>query len=107
MGPISCLSATLDGSVVMDVEVTPASKVQGITGFNTWRNRLSIAVAAEAKQGQANQALLHVLSAQLVVEKQAISIASGHRSRLKSVRIEGVSVEHLSKRIAEFLEVEP
>ena len=107
MGPISCLSSTLDGSVVMDIEVTPASKVQGITGFNAWRNRLSIAVAAEAKQGQANQAVVHVLSVQLSVEKQAISIVSGHRSRLKSVRVEHLSVEHLSKRIAERLEVEP
>ena len=61
----SSLSETLDGAVVMDIEVQPSAKVQGITGFNAWRSRITVAVKAAAKEGQANRAVLHVLATHL------------------------------------------
>ena len=79
MSARSSLSVTLDGAVVMDIEVQPLSSVQGITGFNPWRSRISLAVKAAAKQGQANQAVLHVLAAQLDLPSTSLSVASGHR----------------------------
>jgi hypothetical protein len=52
----TCLIQTLDGALLMEVEIQPGSSQQGVTGFNEWRSRLVIAVKAEAKQGQANRA---------------------------------------------------
>ncbi|MEG3601050.1 MAG: DUF167 domain-containing protein [Candidatus Thermoplasmatota archaeon] len=104
MSARSSLSVTLDGAVVMDIEVQPLSSVQGITGFNPWRSRISLAVKAAAKQGQANQAVLHVLAAQLDLLSTSLSVASGHRSRLKSVRIEGAPVDELAARLDRLLE---
>ena len=46
----SSLSETLDGAVVMDIEVQPAARVQGIMGFNPWRARVAVAVKAAAKE---------------------------------------------------------
>lgn len=92
----SSLSETLDGAVLMDIEVQPGAKVQGITGFNPWRSRVSVAVKAVAKAGQANRAVIHVLATQLRLDPSNLSITNGQRSRLKSVRVEGLSVGELT-----------
>ena len=100
----SSLSETLDGAVVMDIEVQPSAKVQGITGFNAWRSRITVAVKAAAKEGQANRAVLHVLATHLNLPLQDCSITSGHRSRLKSVRIEGLMAAELANRLTPLVE---
>ena len=105
MGVSSCLSPTLDGSVIVDVEVQPSAKTQGITGFNAWRARISVAVKAEAKDGKANQAVLHVLATQLEVDARSLSITSGTKSRLKSVRVEDAIPENLVGLLESILEV--
>ena len=104
MGVSSCLSPTLDGSVIVDVEVQPSAKTQGITGFNAWRARISVAVKAEAKDGKANQAVLHVLATQLEVDARSLSITSGTKSRLKSVRVEDATSENLVGLLESILE---
>jgi uncharacterized protein (TIGR00251 family) len=58
----SCVQSTLDGAVMLEVDVHPGAKRQGIIGFNEWRGRLTVAVRAEALKGKANNAVLHVLS---------------------------------------------
>jgi uncharacterized protein (TIGR00251 family) len=104
MGVKSCLSPTLDGSVIVDIEVQPSAKTQGITGFNAWRARISVAVKAEAKDGKANQAVLHVLATQLELEARSLSITSGRKSRLKSVRVEDATPENLVGLLESILE---
>ena len=83
----------------MDIEVQPGAKVQGITGFNLWRSRVSVSVKAVAKVGQANRAVIHVLATQLRLDPATLSITTGQRSRLKSVRVEGLSVDELAIRL--------
>lgn len=83
----------------MDIEVQPGAKVQGITGFNPWRSRVSVSVKAVAKVGQANRAVIHVLATQLRLDPATLSITTGQRSRLKSVRVEGLSVDELAIRL--------
>tara|TARA_B100001113_G_C20611187_1_gene406200 strand:+ start:45 stop:374 length:330 start_codon:yes stop_codon:yes gene_type:complete len=95
MGVSSCLSPALDGSVILDVEIQPAAKTQGITGFNRWRCRISVAVKAEAKRGKANLAVMHVLATELQIAPSSLSITAGHTSRMKSVRVENTSVKEL------------
>ena len=104
MGVGFCLSSTLDGSVILDIEVQPNSTKQGLMGFNRWRSRLRVAVRAEAKDGQANRAVVHVLATVLRLDAAALIITSGHRSRFKSVRIDGTSLDEIIRRIDEGLE---
>jgi len=99
MGLSSCLSSTLDGGVLLDIEVQPGSSAQGITGINAWRSRLSVAVKAEARQGQANQAALHVLAAHLHHPPSSLQVTSGHTSRRKSIRIDGLSIDEVIARL--------
>ena len=72
--------------------------------MNRWRQRLSVAVRAAAKQGQANQAVLHVLATALGLSIEHLSITAGHRSRFKSVRIEGYDVAAVAQRLQSLLE---
>ena len=91
----SCIQKTLDGHIIIDIEVQPESKRTGITGFNDWRNRLSISVSAQAKEGKANQAVMHVLSKIFELDKSAIEIVSGHTSRMKKIKIVGKEPEKI------------
>ena len=91
----SCIQNTLDGHILIDIEVQPESKRSGITGFNDWRNRLSVSVSAQAKDGKANQAVMHVLSKIFELDKSAIEIVSGHTSRMKKIKIIGKEPEKI------------
>jgi uncharacterized protein (TIGR00251 family) len=104
MGVADCLSPTLDGAVILAIEVQPGAQRQGIVGFNPWRNRLSVAVKAEAKQGQANQAVLHVMSQHLRCSSASVSIMAGERSRFKSVKVVDVDVQTLLERLNDAME---
>jgi len=102
----TCLIQTLDGALLVEVEIQPGSTQQGVTGFNEWRSRLVIAVKAEAKQGQANRAMIHVLAQQLRVSTADVTVVMGHRSRKKRLRIEGIDLENLRSRLNEVLKVQ-
>lgn len=99
----TCLTQTLDGALLMEVEIQPGSTQQGVTGFNEWRSRVVIAVKAQAKQGQANRALVHVIAQQLRVKSSGVRVVAGQRSRKKSLRIEDTDLETLRSRLADVL----
>jgi hypothetical protein len=102
----SCVQSTLDGAVMLEVEVQPGAKRQGIVGFNEWRGRLTVAVRAEAQKGKANNAVLHVLSTSLNIPKTQLRIVSGTTSRSKKVRIENISADLLIQLLGPHLEEE-
>lgn len=106
MPPHSCVQPTLDGAVMIEIEVQPGAKRQGIVGINHWRGRLSVAVRAEAQKGKANNAVLHVLSTTLKISKDQMKIVSGATSRSKKVRIENLSHDALNKLLEPYLEEE-
>tara|TARA_B110000305_G_scaffold70906_1_gene79569 strand:+ start:695 stop:1144 length:450 start_codon:yes stop_codon:yes gene_type:complete len=100
------VQSTLDGAVILDVEVQPGAKRQGIVGFNEWRGRLTVAVRAEAEKGKANTAALHVLSTSLEIPKSQLQIVSGAASRSKKIRIESISSDALIQLLGTYLEEE-
>ena len=53
---------------------------------------------------KANRAVLHVLATQLQLEARSLSITSGRKSRLKSVRVEDATPEKLVRQIESILE---
>ena len=98
-----CLRPTLDGAVLVDVEVLPGSDRQGFQSFNEWRNRVKVAVRAQAQHGRANTAVLSVLSAQLRCSLTDLSILSGQTSRQKTIRIESMGIDCIALRIRQAL----
>ncbi|MDP6869853.1 MAG: DUF167 domain-containing protein [Candidatus Poseidoniaceae archaeon] len=101
MGVAGCIQKTLDGTVLIEIEVQPGASRQGIIGYNEWRGRLQVAVMAEAQKGKANHAVCNVLSTQLGGE---ISVVSGHTSRMKKISIRQVDIEKIISKLEEFVE---
>ncbi len=83
--------------VTIGVRVTPRSGRSGIAG---WRDdELVVHLNAPPVEGAANAELVEVIAAALGVPKRAVSIGLGHRSRHKTVRVTGVSVEEVRSRL--------
>ena len=93
----TCLQTTLEGAVLIEIEVQPGASRQGIIGFNEWRGRIQVAVKAEAQKGKANHAVCNVLTKIFSVP---VTVVSGHTTRQKKVSIEGLT----SVEIVEILE---
>ena len=100
MGLSACIQTTLDGMVLLEIEVQPGSSRQGIVGFNQWRGKLQVAVKAEAQQGKANIAVCNVISSLLKAE---VKVISGHSSRQKKVSIEGLKTPEIIQRLEELI----
>lgn len=98
-----CVQTTLDGRVLLDIEVQPGSSRQGIVGINQWRSKLSVAVKAEAQKGKANEAVLHVLAKTLELTKSDLEIVSGQTSRAKRVSVKSITIEELLSRLNDAL----
>lgn len=80
------VKASGDGSVIT-IDVSPGSARTEITGVNEWRGTLETRVAAEPRDGRANEALLRLLSGKLAVPRRAVEIVKGERTSLKVVLV--------------------
>jgi uncharacterized protein (TIGR00251 family) len=81
------------------VWLTPKSGKACVDGVveRAGRTALKVHVTAAPEDGKANAALLAVLSDWLGVAKSSLKIEGGHKSRLKSVLIQGRPDEFLER----------
>ncbi|HIF45275.1 MAG TPA: YggU family protein [Candidatus Poseidoniales archaeon] len=92
MSVSACVQTTLDGAVLIEIEVQPGASRQGVVGFNRWRGRLQVAVKAEAEKGKANNAVCSVLS---TIFKKQVEVVAGHTSRQKKVSVNGMTANEI------------
>ncbi|HEX8986686.1 MAG TPA: DUF167 family protein [Rhodocyclaceae bacterium] len=88
--PSDWLRADADG-VVLALHIQPGAKRTETAGLHG--EALKIRLAAPPVDGKANDALVSFLAKTLGVPKSRVDILSGHSSRTKRVRIEGVAPE--------------
>ena len=69
------------------VEVSPGASRTEITGVNPWRGALQIRVAAEAREGAANDELVSFLASKLGVSPGDVRFLKGERSTLKVLTV--------------------
>jgi len=91
--------------VVLHVRLTPKSSAARIAGVEDHGGKLVLKayVTAPPEDGKANAALLALVVDWLGVPKSAAAIASGHKSRLKSVAVGGepdILLEKISALVA-------
>jgi uncharacterized protein (TIGR00251 family) len=86
---------TSDGDGIrLSVRVTPRARKSAVTGLvevSDGRVALAVKLAAPPVDGAANDALIAFLAAGLGVGRSSVQIVSGEKSRLKMVRIAGLS----------------
>jgi uncharacterized protein len=75
--------------VLINVRLAPNSRQNEISGFDG-QGALKIRVTAKPVEGEANRALVALLSKTLRLPKSAIEIKKGLSSKNKLVRIQGV-----------------
>lgn len=81
----------LDGSLILEIEVSPNSQTNKISGINQWRKRLKIDVSKPAVNGMANEELLHFILEKFDIKRNQAELISGHKSKLKSIIVSGIT----------------
>ena len=79
----------------IDVKVLPRSSQNDIVGEKDGVYKIKL--TAPAIEGKGNKALLKLLAKKLGLPKREIRIISGERSRMKSIRINSLTLEQVKK----------
>ncbi len=88
-------STTADG-LVLAVRLTPKGgrdAIEGIEQLADGRSVLKVRVRAAASEGAANAALVQLVAKSMGVAARDVSLMAGATSRIKRLRIGGLSVE--------------
>ena len=85
------------GGVAFAVKVHPRAKKNAITG--ELGDALKVSLTAPPLEGRANEACVEFFAKLLKVPRSSVTIASGQTSRAKVIRVTGISVEEVGKRI--------
>lgn len=80
-----------EDSITFRVRVIPRAKRTEIVGV--LNGALKVKLAAPPVEGAANKALLQFLAEALGTRSRRIRITSGHKSREKTVQVDGISAE--------------
>lgn len=83
------------GALTFSVRVVPRASRSSIEGEHD--GALKVRVAAPPVNGAANEELVRTLARALGVAARDIEIISGHSSKLKQVRVSGITCEQLER----------
>ncbi len=87
-----------DGGCSLTVDVSPGASRTEVAGVNEWRGALQVRVAAEPREGAANEELVRFLAEVICVPRRTIAIERGATSSLKVVALP-VDVETARSRL--------
>lgn len=69
----------------INIDASPGAKRTEIVSVNRWRGALQVKIAAEARDGAANDELVSFLGQVLGVDRSAIRVVKGQRSPRKTL----------------------
>jgi uncharacterized protein (TIGR00251 family) len=76
------------GSCIVTVDVVPGAPKSELGKVNEWRGALQVKVAAQPREGGANDELVRFLAERLGVPKDSVRILKGETSRHKTIGID-------------------
>jgi uncharacterized protein len=85
------------GGVTFAVKVHPRAKKNAITG--ELGDALKVSLTTPPVEGRANEACIEFFSKLLKVPRSSVTIASGHTSRNKVIRVAGVNGQYVRDRL--------
>ena len=77
------------------VKVQPRASKNSVD--DAWGSALKVRITSPPVEGEANRAVIELLSKILAIKKTAFSIDAGTRSRDKRVRVEGITLKELEE----------
>ena len=87
----------MDKSCTLAIKAVPNAPRSAVVGW--LGDALKVKVNAPALEGRANEALCEFLAAELGLPKRAVTVAHGDKSRLKLVRIAGLTLAEVKTRL--------
>lgn len=81
----------VEKKATLEIHVQPGARTNEIVGLKD--GVLQVRVTAPPRRGQANQALVELLSRRLDLPKSRVSIVHGHTSRNKVVSVFGLDAD--------------
>jgi hypothetical protein len=84
--------------VILRIHVVPKSAKSEISGVQD--DALKLKITSPPVEGKANEACIKFLSDILGVRKAQVKIVSGHKSRKKTIAIEGIGKKDIEDIIA-------
>ena len=88
--------------VLLSLHIQPRASKNEITGIHG-ETALKIRLTSPPVEGAANSACIEFLANILEIRKSQIEIASGQKSRIKQLKITGISLEEAGGKIFEYL----
>jgi uncharacterized protein len=85
--------------VTMRVEVSPGARYSGVSGFNPWRQTVSIKLTERAQAGKANEQLVRYLALLFNKPVDEVKLISGHTSARKVVLLCNTVVDEVESVI--------
>jgi len=70
---------------VVSVDASPGAKKTEIAGLNRWRGSVQIRIAAEPREGEANEELIRFLAEIFSVPRDSVKLLKGEKASRKSV----------------------
>ncbi|HYW02646.1 MAG TPA: DUF167 domain-containing protein [Gammaproteobacteria bacterium] len=77
------------GTLLLELYVQPGARATGPAGMHG--GRLKLRIAAPARDGRANDALIRLISDRLGVPAGRVRLVRGHRGRNKTVAVAGAT----------------
>lgn len=85
-------------STVLDIKVCAGSKHTGLTGYDTWRQRLLLNIKEHPTGGRANASIIEFFSGLIGVPSHEVKIISGQSTPKKTVEI-GADILEVKKAV--------
>jgi len=95
-----CLTVSGD-CAQLSVSVVPNARLTGCDGLHD--GALRVRLSAPPTDGRANEALVAWLAAEIGCPRRALSLVRGQSARRKTLRVEGVSADHMAAWLARIL----
>ena len=83
----------------LEVRVTPRARRNEVVGVR--EGVVQLRVTAVAEKGRANAAVRRLIAARLGVPISEVTLLRGERSRVKVLRVEGLSAQQARRRLVE------
>ena len=88
----------------MDISVVPRASRTRLVG--EWNGRLKIQLNAPPVDGEANKALVALLSKTFRLRKGAVMIVAGETNRKKRVRLAGLELDQAKETMSQLLQTQ-
>jgi uncharacterized protein (TIGR00251 family) len=86
MRPKGYLKANATGCTITIYASPGASKTE-VAGYNEWRKALHIRIAAEPRDGAANEELIRFMAGKLSLPTSSVRLVRGEKSGLKTISV--------------------